>query len=201
MGCLKNIIKIIILALAIVGFNAIGGLDALKGKFNFNFFEKPSQEKLVEKASSIANLSDINDEFQITKTANLLGFKTVMAEHKGTSQKMIIADTGKKSVLTKKDFETKEIDTKLKDLASKMQYQFIRVEDLKITQRGTINTMGQNAPYVKFKADTVNLPFPEVQGIIGVVSGENDQNKIILSINDGSKYSQIIAQEFFRDVK
>ncbi len=201
MGCLKFIIKIIILTLAIVGFKAIGGFGILKGDFNFNFFEKPSQEKLQEKASSIADLSKINDEYKINRTANLFGVKAVIADHQGSGQKMIIADMGKKDLLTKQDFATKEVDTKLKDLAEKMQYQFIRLEDLKITQRGSIYTMGQNVPYVKFEAATVNLPIAEVQGIIGAITDKNNKTKLILSVNDGTKYSQIIAQQFFKDVK
>lgn len=201
MGCLKNIIKIIIIALAIIGFKAIGGMELFQGKFNFNFFEKPSQETLKEKVSKIADLSKIDDEFQIEKSANLLGYKTVIAEHSGTGPKMIIVDSGKKSPLKKEDFETGEIDTKLKDLTSKIQYQFIRVEDLEITQRGSLNTLGTRVPYVKFKAQTVNLPFAEIQGIIGAATDSNGQNKMIIAVNDSKKYSQIITQQFFEDVR
>lgn len=201
MGCLTNIIKIIIIALAIIGFKSLGGMDVFKGKFDFNFLEKPSQEKLQEKASKIADLSKIDDEFQIDRTANLLGYKAVIAEHTGSGQKMIIVDSGKKTPLTKKDFQSKEIDTKLKDLASKMQYQFIRVEDLEITQRGNINALNQQVPYVKFKAQTVNLPFSEIQGIVGAATDSNGQNKMIIAINDSKKYSQIITQQFYKDVR
>ena len=201
MGCITNIIKVIILALAIIGFKAIGGMEFFQGKFDFKFFEKPSQEKLQEKASKIADLTNINDEYQIDRTANIMGYKTVIAEHSGSGQKMIIIDSGKKTPLTKEDFQTKEVDTKLKDLASKIQYQFIRIEDLEITQRGNINALGQQVPYVKFKAQTVNLPFAEIQGIIGATTDKNGKNKMILAINDSKKYSQIITQEFFKDAK
>jgi len=201
MGCLTNIIKIIILALAIIGFRALGGMELFHGKFDFNFFEKPSQEKLQQKASKIADLSKINDEYQIDKTANILGYKAVIAEHTGTGQKMIIIDSGKKTPLTREDFQTKEIDTKLKDLAQKMQYQFIRVEDLEITQRGNIYALNQQVPYVKFKAQTVNLPFSEIQGIVGATKDSDGQNKMIISVNDSKKYSQIITQQFYKDVR
>ncbi len=201
MGCLKNIIKIIIIIFAIIGFKAVGGIGIFQGKFNFNFFEKPSQEKMQEKASKIADLSKINDEYEIEKTANVIGFKAVMSEHKASKQKLIIIDTGKKDILTKEDFKTKEVDQKLKDLADKIKYQFIRVEDLKITERGNIQTMGQTVPFVKFTAGTVNLPTPEIKGIIGAAVGKDGKNKLILSVTDGEKYSQIITQQFFKDVK
>ena len=61
--------------------------------------------------------------------------------------------------------------------------------------------MNASAPYVKFTADTVNLPIPEIQGIIGITTDKNGQNKLILSINDSNKYSQIITQEFFKHVQ
>lgn len=201
MGCLKNIIKIIILILAIIGVKALGGFGGLEGKFNFNFFEKPSQEKLQEKASKIADLSKINDEYEIDKTTNFIGFKAVIVRHKATGQKMIIADTGKKELLTKEDFNTKAVDTKVKDLTEKMKYQFIRLEDLKITQRGSMYTLSQTVPFIKFTAGTVNLPMSEVQGIIGAANGKDGHHILILSMNDGQKYSQIIAQQFFKDVK
>lgn len=199
MGCLGNIIKIVILVFAIIGFRYV--MDSDKNTFHLKFFEKPSQEKLQEKASKIADFSNINDEYQIERTANIMGFKAVLVEHKGSNQKMLIVDSGKKGPITKQDFQTKEIDNKIKDLAEKMQYQFIRLEDIKITQRGTINTLGQNVPYIHFTADTVNLPFAEVKGIIGVAQTKDEKTKLIIAFNDSKKYSQIITQQFFKDVK
>ena len=201
MGCLKNIIKFIILVFAIIGFISVGGTKIFQGKFDFNIFEKPSQEKLKEQASAIANLSDISDEYKIDNVTKVLGFKSVIASHQGTKQKMLIIDTGKKELLSPDDFKNKEIDKKIENLAEKIQYQFIRVENVKIVQNGTIQTMNSSAPYVKFKADTVNLPIPEIQGIVGLSTDKNGQNKLILSINDSNKYSQIITQEFFRHVQ
>ena len=201
MGCLKNIIKIIIIFLAIVGLKVIvNHIPFLEGKIHI--FEKPTQEQLQKKASDVADFSKINKEYQITKTANVLGIKAVIVEHKGSGQKIIVANEGKKNFLTKKDFATKTIDQKIMTIAEKMQYQFIRFEDIKITQRGTFTSMGQTVPFVKFTADTVNLPFPDVAGIIGVANDKTNKNHILMiSVNEGKKYSQIISQEFFKDVQ
>lgn len=198
MGCLKTIIKIIIIALAIVGFKSLGGLDMFK---DIKFFEKPSQEKLQNESSDVADFSNINNEYKLNKRVNIMGYKAVVAEHKGSGQKMFVLKTGKKTLLTKNDFTTKEIDKKLEELVQKVQYQFIRVEDFKIIERGSIYTMGQNVPYVRYEANTVNLPAPTIQGIIGVATDKNNESKLILSLNDGIKYSQIITQQFFKDVK
>lgn len=201
MGCLTNIFKIIILVLAAIGFKTIGGVDFINKFIDINsIFKAPSQEKLQEKSAKIADLSNINDEYTIKKNINILGVKAVLAQHDSSSQKFIIADDKNQKLLKKEDFQTNEIDTKIKNLAEKIQYQFIRLEDVKILQRGHLHVFNQSAPYVKFSADAVNMPISDVQGIIGVAE-INGQTKIIISLNEGKKYSQIISQEFFKNVK
>lgn len=200
MGCLFKLIKFIIIILAIVGIFTVGK-TILRDKFNINIFGEQSQEKLVEKASKIADFSHINEEYKLKKTANILGFNTVIAEHKGSGQKLIVSNEGKKNFLTKRDFVTKNVDKKLQIVAEKMQYQMVRIEDLEITQRGTFTTMGQTVPFVKFEATTVNLPISSVKGIVGAATNKNKETLLIISVNDGKKYSQIITQEFFKDVR
>ena len=201
MGCLTNIFKIIILILAAIGFKTIGGVDFINKFIDINsIFKAPSQEKLQEKSAKIADLSDINDEYTIKKNINILGVKAVLAQHDSSSQKFIIADDKNQKLLKKEDFQTNEIDVKIKNLAEKIQYQFIRLEDVKILQRGTLYVFNQSAPYVKFSADAVNMPISDVLGIVGVAEVDG-QTKIIIALNDGKKYSQIISQEFFKNVK
>ena len=201
MGCLKSIIKIIILILAAIGFKTIGGVDFINKYIDLDsIFKKPSQEKLQEKAAKIADLSEINQEYTIKKNINILGVKAILTEHNATGQKFIIANDPNEKLLKKEDFQTQEIDEKIKNLAQKIQYQFIRLEDVKIIQRGSIFVFGQSVPYVKFSADAVNLPISDIQGIIGATQVDG-KTKIIISLNEGKKYSQIISQEFFKDVR
>jgi len=201
MKFIKNVLKIIILILAAIGFKTIGGVEFIERFIDLDaIFKKPSQEKLQEKAAKIADLSNINQEYTIKKNINILGVKAILSEHNATGQKFIIANDTNNKVIKKEDFQSNEIDTKIKNLADKIQYQFIRLEDVKITQRGNINAFNQSVPYVKFSADAVNLPISDIQGIIGAAE-INGKTKIIISINEGKKYSQIISQEFFKDVK
>ena len=201
MKFLKNVLKIIILILAAIGFKAIGGIDFINKYIDLDsIFKKPSQEKMQEKAAKIADLSEINQEYTIKKNINILGVKAILSEHNATGQKFIIANDEKQKLLSKEDFKNQEIDSKIKNLAEKIQYQFIRLEDVKITQRGNINVFNQTAPYVRFSADAVNMPISDVQGIIGVAEVDG-KTKIIISLNEGKRYSQIISQEFFKDVK
>ncbi len=201
MKFIKNIFKIIILILAAIGFKTIGGVEFIEKFIDLeSIFKAPSQEKMQEKAAKIADLSDINQEYTIKKNINVLGVKAILSEHNATGQKFIIANDPNEKVLKKEDFQSNEIDEKIKHLAEKIQYQFVRFEDVKIIQRGNINVFNQSAPYVKFSADAVNLPISDIQGIIGAAE-VNGKTKIIISINEGKKYSQIISQEFFKDVK
>ena len=61
--------------------------------------------------------------------------------------------------------------------------------------------MGQTVPYALFEADVTNLPVKKIKGMISVATDKEGKNKIIVSANEGNKYSQIIAQEFFKNVK
>ena len=79
MGCLKSIIRAVVIVLALIGFKAVGGWDFVKNKIPL-LFEKPSQETLIEKSKDVADFSGISEEYEIDKTANVLGFKTVLAE-------------------------------------------------------------------------------------------------------------------------
>ena len=41
----------------------------------------------------------------------------------------------------------------------------------------------------------------DVEGILGVAELENGKNLIIISVNEKGKYSQIIADAFYKQVK
>lgn len=202
MGCLKIIVRTAIVVLAIVGFKAIGGFDFIK---NLHFFEKPSQEVMIEKSKSVADFSKIPDEYEIDKTASLLGYKGVLAEHRASKQKLVVLKQAKKSdkepFLTKNDFKDGSVDKKLKGLNEKLVYQYIRLENFKIIKKGQFKSMGQTVPYIKYEAEVTNLPVKKIEGIIGVAQDKENNSKILLSASECGKYSQIITEHFFGSVK
>lgn len=199
MGCLKKIVRLLVLILAIVGFLSLGGNDFIKEHFGDWF--SPSQEKIKEKAKSIVDLSAVSDEYEIDKTANFMGYKGVLAEHKATGQKFAILQPKDPKILTKQDFATKEVDKKIEELNNKFKYQYVHLENMIITGRGNIKAYKQTIPFVRFEADAVNLPVQGVQGIIGVAQGPEGNNQIVISYAPHKKYSQIITEEFFRKIK
>ena len=185
-GCLKRIITIIILIFAFIGVKSVW---------------KPSEAQKAQTQSSIkiVDFSRLSDEFNLDKVINLPNFKIIIVKHSGSGQKFIITNSTFIKWFTQKDFTSKEIDKKIADFAENTQYQFIRLEDIKIIQRGTISTLNLTIPYVRFTADTVNFPAGEIQGIIGAVTSE-DSNITILTYNNSKKYSQIITEQFFKNV-
>ena len=201
-GCLSNIIKLVIFTLAVIGFLSLGGGDFIRTHFkDFHLFKK-SQETLMDKANKIADFKNINrEEYEITKTANFMGYKAVIAEHNASGQRFFVVDSGKESLLTKSDFENGKIDEKVNELTKKLEKQFIHLDDVKIIKKASMQGMGQTIPYVKIEAVPKNMPaVKKVVGIVGVYDKDGKSN-VILAVNTDNKYSQIITEQFFKDVK
>ena len=195
---IKIIFNAFLLVLAIIGFNAIGGqkyVEAVKGSVG-NFI----QEHALEGAKKIGNFSGLNEEFQIDNSVNLVGYKAVIAEHKASGQKMVIVDSGKKPLLTQNDIKSDKVDKKLNDLADKFKYQAVTVQDIKITDRGTMKVYGKDVPYAKFEAHVTKLPFKDVAGVVASVTTSDGSEKLAFSISEKKKYSQLITNEFYRGV-
>lgn len=199
MGCLKNIIKAIILVFAVIGFISIGGKDFFVQKWNE--FINPPQDIMLERAKKVGDFSQIGDEYEIDKAASALGYNGVLAEHKASGQKMVVIDSGKKPLLTSDDFKNDKVEEKLQELTKKFKYSVVNVQDLKIIKKGKIKTFGKNVQYVRFSAKISKIPAGEIEGIISAVQTDSGQSRVIVSANEKGKYSQLIAQDFFRNVR
>ena len=199
MGCLKFIIKVIIVVLAIIGFKSIGGIDWIKT--NWKFFETPSQQELIEKSKDVADFSRIPEEFELSKSMNILGYRAVVAEHDATGQKLAVVNENKTLKLTQDDFKNGKLENKINEINKKLRYQYVHVENFKVIKQGMMSAMGQNVPYARFEADVTNLPMKSVQGIVAVAKDKEGKSKILVSANQGNKYSQILAEQFFQKVK
>lgn len=199
MSCLKNVTRAIFLTAIIVGFVAIGGKDFLITQFKN--FVNPSHDVVLERAQKVGDFSKIDKEFEIEKAAGVMGYNAVLAEHKATGQKMVVVDSGKKQILTQNDIKADDAEDRIKNAIKKVKYQSDALEDFHVTERGTMKTYGQTAPYVRFTARIKKLPIGEVSGIISVVKDENNNDKILVSLNEKAKYSQLISNEFFKEIK
>ncbi len=200
MGCLKLLIKVVIIIFAIIGFKAAGCWDWCVKTFHI-LKETPSQEAMIEKSRDVADFSAIPDEYEIAKSANILGYRAVIAGHDATGQKFAVVNENKALKLTKQDFKDGSLKKKIDAVNKKLEYQYIHVENFQILKQGTMKAMGQTVPYAQFQADVTNLPVKTLKGIIAVAQDDEGKSKILVSANEKGKYSQIIAEQFFRHVK
>lgn len=199
MGCLRNIFRAVLLTLALVGFLSLGGKELVTGLVN-NYFN-PSKDVMLERAQKVGDFSKINDEFEIEKAAGIMGYNAVVAEHKASGQKMFVVDSGDKAVLTVEDIKSDKAEEKLQKALSKIKYQAVSVENLKVTKHGTMNSYGKEVPYVKFEARVKKLPIADVGGIVSVAQIKDGEQRLLISVSEKNKYSQLISDEFFRKIR
>lgn len=199
MGCLRNIFRALLLTLAVIGFMSIGGKDFIGSIVN-NYFH-PSKDTLLERAQKVGDFSKINDEFEIEKAAGIMGYNAVVAEHKASGQKMLVVDSGNKTILTADDIKSENVEEKIQKAISKIKYQAVSVENLKVTKHGTMNSFGKEVPYIKFEAKVKKLPIGEIGGIISVAELKDGEQRLLISANEKNKYSQLISDEFFKKIK
>lgn len=199
MGCLKLIIKIAIVVLAVVGFKSLGGWDWCVKTFHIG--EKPTQESMIEKSKDVADFSKIPDEYEISKSANILGYRAVVAQHDASGQKIAVVNENNVIKLSQNDFKNGNLKKKIDDINKKMSYQYVHAENFKIVKQGTMKTMGQTVPYAQFEAEVTNLPVKKLRGVIAVAKDPSGKDKVLISANENGKYSQIITEQFFKTVK
>ena len=195
---IKITFNAILLVLAIIGFNAIGGQKYVEyAKYNITKFIKTHAEVNAKK---FGNFSNLHEEFEIDNTVNLFGYRAVIAEHNVSGQKLCIIDSKKKPLLTQDDIKSNNLEKQLQDLANKFKYQSISFHEIKVTSRGTMSVYGQKVPYAKFEAKANKLPFSDLAGIVASVKTSDGSEKLALAISEKKKYSQLITDEFFKNI-
>ncbi len=195
---IKIVFNATIIVLAFIGFNAIGGqkyVEALKDGIG-TFIAQHNAESVKK----IGDFSKINEEFIIDNTMSIAGYKAVIAEHKSSGQKMVILDSGKKPILTKEDIRSQNIDNTLKDVSKKINYKGVKVQEITVTNRGTMEMYGQKVPYAKFDAKVTRLPFSDISGVVASVKTSDGNEKLALSLSEKKRYSQLITNEFYKGV-
>ena len=196
---IKIVFNSFLIVLALIGFNAIGGqkyVEALVGGVS-NFIAQHA----ANKAKSIGDFSSLHEEFQIDNTVNILGYKAVLAEHKVSGQKMCIIDSGDKTILTQEDIKGNNTEERLKESIYKLKYQAVSFQDIKVISKGTMSAYGQTIPYAKFEAKSNRFPISDLTGIVASLKTSDGSEKLIISVSEKKKYSQLIADEFFKNIK
>jgi len=206
MGCLKFIISLVVkaiftlfLVIFAVYLFIFGGFNRIKDYVNS--FINPTEQTLTAKASKIADFSGVGEEYELTRTIDMLGVQAVLAQNKLNNQKMAFVDTGWAINLSKNDIRSKSIDKQLVDIAAKFNTPAVKLENLKIVGKGYFKAFGQSVPYVRVKLHITGTPNKSFEGILGVVEEKDKKNSVIISVNDVGKYSQQKTEKFFESVK
>ncbi|MBE7704588.1 MAG: hypothetical protein E7Z90_02100 [Cyanobacteria bacterium SIG29] len=196
-GCLSFIFKTIIAVLVFFGLLHLGVIDFIKDKIDEH--KGTSQEKIYEDTKDIIDLTEIDDEYTIDKNLKILQNRMIVAEHNSTGQKMIMIEPRKGDFLTKEDINAEDLQEKIEKLINK--YRVVKFDKIQIVKKDTFKGVGQEVPYAKVKAEISSLPIKDVEGIVGVAELKNGKNLIVVSVNEKGKYSQIIAEAFYSQVK
>lgn len=194
---IKNIINTVIIILAVVGLvslNKTGAFGDLGEKLSFFSINKEKIE------NEVGDFSKVDEEFNIKSAMKVMGYKTVVAKHPTSGQKMIIVDSGKKPLLTERDIKEDGIKDKLEELCSRFKYHSNTIESIEIVDKGYMTAFGQSVPYVKFSAKLSKFPYTKISGIVSVVDSDKNNQKLIVSVNDKKHYSQLITSEFYKSV-
>lgn len=198
-GCFSLVIKTIIAVLVFFGLLHLGVIDFIKDKINES--KSPSQEQMLEKTKDIIDLSNIDDEYTIDKNLKFLKNRMIIADHNASGQKMIMIEPAKENILTKEDITSDVLQEKIENAINKFKYKPIKFEKIQVAKKGTLKGVNQEIPYAKITAEISNLPVKDMEGIVGVAELKNGKDLIIISINEKGKYSQIIANTFYEQVK
>lgn len=200
-GCLSFIIKTVIAVLVFFGLLHLGVIDFIKDKIQEYRTETSSQEKMIDKTKDVVDLSEIEEEYTIDKNLKILKNRMIIAEHNASGQKMIMIEPKDGDILTKDDIKSDDIQTKLDSIVNKYKYKVVKFDKIEVVKHGSLEGLGQAIPYVKVVAQISNLPIKDMEGILGVAELEEGKNLIILSVNEKDKYSQIVADAFYKKVK
>lgn len=200
-GCLSFIIKTVIAVLVFFGLLHLGVIDFIKDKIQEYKTETSSQEKMIDKTKDVVDLSEIEEEYTIDKNLKILKNRMIIAEHNASGQKMIMIEPKDGDILTKDDIKSDDIQTKIDSIVNKYKYKVVKFDKIEVVKHGYLEGLGQTIPYVKVVAQISNLPIKDMEGILGVAELEEGKNLIILSVNEKDKYSQIVADAFYKKVK
>ncbi len=217
MGCLRNIINLIIITLAIIGFLSIGGREYLENdlmpavkKVN-NAFQTEMQESgktftelslkelggiLWNSVKSVIFVKKVANGYEITEIKGLMGYDTKIAEDLTNGQKMIIADTKDKVLLDLNKTDKAELKADMLKLAKKHKALPVKFDDIDIVELGKWKALNKDLRYAKvsIKDKATNSE------IVAIVSTSPDEtnSKIIVTFAEKSKFSRKIAEKYFK---
>ena len=202
-GCLKSILKKLLMIALIFAFFAFGGYAFVKEKIKQ--YKYPPREVFVETEKDFADFKNVSGDYQLHRCFNLFGYKKIIAKYLPTEQKIAIYDLKNEDIITTSDFRTSEINEKIDVVLKKFQNSIVTYDNFKIVEKGEYGAKNKNIPYVKFSANVRNVPFKEVVGTIAAYSTANKKQqistKLIVLIVDNKAYNPKIMKDFIESLE
>lgn len=217
MGCLRNIIKIIILILAVIGFISIGGREFLNKNvippiknFGNNFMTELSNRNKSVKDMSFNEIKDISmssaqkslknetkivDGYEISTVNGLMGYDAEIAQHAKSGQKMITVNTNNKIKIDLSQPDKNKLKHDLLKIAGKHKKSPIKFDDIEIVEQGKLTVAGVEQNYV-----TLTLK-DKISGknIKAVVSSPvEDNSKIFVTFAPTENFSLDTAKDYWK---
>lgn len=186
MGCLKGIIRLIVIILVTIGFFYFDGPGFLKERIDE--YRSPAKEILVQDEKDYGNLAYTSDDYKIQRSITMGGKRKLLITHIPSGQKISLIDIGNTTTINQADFYSTKIDLKLYQIMDTVKNYSAEIKDIEITQRGTILAKGKIVPYVNFSAKLKIFPLIKVNGTIAAYNTKNADDGIMTKI--GKKIMQ-----------
>lgn len=198
-GCIKRLIEISIIILAVIGFYSINGDEIVKDLWK-KYKSRPTASKTEASAKQISNFALAGDDYKFIKKLNFMGYNIILVEYEPNEQKIAImeCEDGSQELITETDLYGNKAESKIEEISRKLRQQHIKLKNIKvIDDNGKPFTNGK-IKYVQFEAGVESLPFDKIKGALAVHKNTNGKNQILVSLNILEKYSQEIADYYFK---
>ncbi len=220
MGCLRNIINLVIIVLAVIGFLSIGGREYLdtnvvptvkkinnelqteisnRGKSFTELSLKEIGEVLWNSIKSALLTKKVSGDYEITEVKGLMGFDVKMAEDTKTTQKMVIVDTKDQVLLDLNKTDNLELKTDIVRLGKKYKALPVKFDDVDIVEAGQWKALNKDLKYIKLNIKDTSSG-KNITAIVSTYPHETD-SQMIITFAEKSKFSKKIAEKYLKKAK
>lgn len=217
MGCLRNIINLAIIILAIIGFLSIGGKEYLDNnimpaikKVNIEFQTEVEKTGKTFTELSLKEIGDIcwnaikstiftkriSGDYEITEVKGLMGYDAKVAEDTKTGQKMVLVDTKDKPLLDLNKDDKAELKADMLKLAKKHKALPVKFDDIDILELGKWKAFNKDLKYVKISIKD-KTSGRDITAIISTYP-DKENSQMLITFAEKTKFSRKIAEKFFK---
>lgn len=217
MGCLRNIINLAIIILAIIGFLSIGGKEYLdanviptvkkvnielqteiekSGKTFTELSLKEIGEIVWNAIKSTMFTKKVSGDYEITEVKGLMGYDTVIAEDIKSGQKMVVIDTKDKPLLDLSKDDKVELKADMLKLAKKHKAAPIKFDDIDIVELGKWKALNKDLKYAKINIKDTSSG-RDITAIVSTYPDEKE-SKMIVTFAEKTKFSRKIAEKYLK---